>query len=258
MWKCMASVFIICGIAIPASRLIAEAQSVPEKLLVGDVKVETIASYKGPEPLPKPSETLVRDFGVSSDVITIDDSAGARLLGRGPVHRTLDGSSGQDSSPEAAAQHVRASFAKALIAELQKASVSAGRFETVSTAPPDALVISGEFTAINEGNKSKRVMIGFGRGASDVRAHVTVALTTEKLPIVLSEFTLNSESGKKPGAAATMGVGSAGASVATGSMGDRQATVESDASRMGKAVAQQIETLMAKPKWITLQKTEAK
>jgi len=39
-------------------------------------------------------------------------------------------------------------------------------------------------------------------------AHVTVALTTEGQPLVPSEFNLKSESGKKPGAAATMGVGS--------------------------------------------------
>ncbi len=86
-------------------------------------------------------------------------------------------------------------------------------------------------------------MIGFGRG--DVQARVTVSLTTGTQPIVLSVFHLKSASGKKPGVAATMGVGSAAGSVATGSVGDKRATVEADASRMAKALAKQIEELMA-------------
>lgn len=75
-------------------------------------------------------------------------------------------------------------------------------------------------------------------------------LTTDQKPIVLEEFDLNSESGKKPGAAATMGIGTAAAGVATVSVGDKHATVEADASRMAKAIATQIEQVMASQKWI--------
>jgi Domain of unknown function (DUF4410) len=125
--------------------------------------------------------------------------------------------------------------------------------------PTYMMLVHGEFTAINEGNRSKRVMVGFGRGASAVQAHVTVSPTTEVQPIVLSEFNLKSESGKRPGAAATMGIGSAAIGVATGSVGDKRATLEADASRMAKAVAKQIETVMATQKWLwPPQQTEAK
>jgi hypothetical protein len=56
-----------------------------------------------------------------------------------------------------------------------------------------------------------------------------------------------------------MGIGSAAIGVATGSVGDKRATLEADASRMAKAVAKQIETVMATQKWLwPPQQTEAK
>ena len=54
-------------------------------------------------------------------------------------------------------------------------------------------------TAIDEGNKIKRVMIGFGRDASDVRTHVTVSSFTNGKKTVVLEFDLNSTSDKKRG-----------------------------------------------------------
>src|SRR5262249_53779930 len=100
-------------------------------------------------------------------------------------------------------------FSDTLEKELGKTSIP-----FVSASPEAAvniLIVRGEFTKIDEGNRSKRVMIGFGRGATDVQAHVTVLLDNgSSAPVVLSKFKLNSASGKKPGAAATMGVGSAG------------------------------------------------
>ena len=96
---------------------------------------------------------------------------------------------------------------------------------------------------MEQGNKTLRMMIGFGRGASDVRAHVVVSLMTQGNPIVLAEFNLDSESGKKPGAAATMGTGSAAASVGTSGATDSKATVEEDTSRRAEVVAKEIEEI---------------
>jgi hypothetical protein len=97
------------------------------------------------------------------------------------------------------------------------------------------------------------MMIGLGRGASDVKAHVVVSMMTKKGPVVMADFNLNSESGKKPGAAAGMGVGSAGvaaADVAISGAEDHGATVESDTARMAKTVAKQIESMMMTQKWV--------
>lgn len=244
---------IVTAAIVLAAPAITKAQNAAEKLLVGDAKVKTIRNYDGPSPLPKPDGIVVYDFAVPTEVITMDESMASRLRRR---HLALLGTN-SDSSPEAVAQQIQKSFSKTLVNDLQKASVQVERADGTDRIPAHTLVVQGEFTTVNEGNKSKRVMIGFGRGASDVQAHVTVSLTTGAQPLLISEFNLKSASGKKPGAAATMGVGSAGAAVAAGSVGDRKATVQADASRMATAVANQIETLMVSQKWIPPRQTKA-
>jgi len=65
------------------------------------------------------------------------------------------------------------------------------------------------------------------------------------------EFNLNSESGKKPSALATMGTGSIALGAAVGDVGDKKGTVQADSSRMAKAVAKQIEEFMKSQQWIS-------
>jgi hypothetical protein len=245
--------WILAGIASLAMPL--NAENAAKKLFVGDTKVEIIKRYQG-DPLPKPDKTQIYDFAVPPSVISVDQSPAGRMHRPG---RRVEGA--QPSSPEALAHQVQASFSKALLRELQQASVPA---ESVTGAagsplPPHTLFVNGELTAINQGNKTKRVLIGFGKGASDVQAHVTVSLTTEQQPVVLVEFNVKSQSGKKPGAAATVGAGaatmgtvsaaSAAAGVAAGGVEDTAATVEADASRMAKGVAKQIVETLSVQKW---------
>jgi len=231
---------------------VLSAENVAKKVLVGEAKVEVVAKYQG-DPLPKPEHVLAYDFAVSPEVISIDESPAARLHRRRAAAEAA-------SSPEAVARQVQAAFSKELVKELQQASVPAAAVtEADSSPPPRSLQVKGEFTAIDQGNKTKRVLIGFGKGASDVQAHVTVSLVTEQEPVTLLEFNVKSQSGKKPGAAATVGAGaatmgtvsapSAAAGVGAGGVLDRAATVEADASRMAKTVAKQIAQLMTSQPW---------
>jgi hypothetical protein len=245
--------WIVAGIAWIVAGMAAalHAQNAAKKLLVGDAKVDVIAKYQG-DPLPQPEKVLVSDFDVSPDVVSLDASPAAR------VHRRRAAAEAA-SSPEAVARQVQAAFSKALVKELQQASVPAAAVAGADTPPPRTLLVKGEFTAVNQGNKTKRVLIGFGKGASDVQAHVTVSLVTEQEPALVLEFNVKSQSGKKPGAAATVGAGaatmgtvsapSAAAGVGAGGVFDQTATVEADASRMAKAVAKQIAQLMTSQPW---------
>jgi hypothetical protein len=53
------------------------AKNSAEKILIGDIKVTMIQSYSGKDKLPKPAQTLVYEFNVPIDVVTIDKSAAA-------------------------------------------------------------------------------------------------------------------------------------------------------------------------------------
>jgi hypothetical protein len=206
-----------------------------------------ISTYNGCEALAKPEKIMIQDFTPVGDIV-VDESAAARL------HRrlSLKHGSDEDSTPEVLTQQVRAAFSKTLMEEFTKANVQSERsFDGGGTPAAAVLIIQGEFIAINEGNKSKRITIGFGRGASDIRTHVVVSSLLKGTKTVVLEFNLNSASGKKPGAAATMGAGSLAVGAAVGDVGDKKGTVEADASRMAKAVAKQIEAFMISQKWIS-------
>jgi hypothetical protein len=237
----------------------------------GDAKLVVADHYSGAA-LPKPTRVVITDFAVPADDITVDDSLAARL------HRRLMARFGKDddSSPEILAQHVQAAFFDGLSAELKKANVPSGRatadhaFASGATADgatserivsdhaaggdaksaaPSELLISGQFTTIDEGNKTKRELIGFGRGASDIKTHVTITSVTAGRSTVVLEFDMTSESNKQPGAAITGG-SSLAVGAAVSAVGDRKSTVEADASRMGKLVAKQVEGLVSEQKWV--------
>jgi Domain of unknown function (DUF4410) len=233
--RCVAVVTILTD-----ASLILRAQNAVEKVLVGETEVTTIQSYKSDASTPKPVQVVVFDFKVPKEVITLDHSPAAHVLSHDPIAR-MKHDQGRDESPASVAANVQAEFSKTLITELGKTSIPVAS-AVGSDAPVNALTIRGDFTDVNLGNKTKRMMIGFGRGASDVKAHVVVSLIADKGPIVLAEFELKSQSGKKPGAAAT--------SVAASGAMDGKATVEGDTARMAKAVARQIEATMTRLQWI--------
>jgi hypothetical protein len=243
------SIVVAVMLAVGAATL--HAQNAAKKFLDGEAKVTMLNSYTG-EPLAKPTETVVYDFVLPGDAIAMDNSPAARLLGHGPISQ-LKGDP-NDSTPANVAANVQAAFSKTLVNELKKTPVPEPRVaKSGAEVPVNALMVHGDFTKVNEGDKTKRMIIGLGRGASDVKAHVVVAMMTKDGPVKVAEFDMDSKSGKKPGAAATMGVGSAAmaaASVAMNGATDGKSTAEGDASRMAKAVAKEIESVMTTQGWV--------
>jgi hypothetical protein len=225
------------------------AQNTAEKILVGDTKVTVVAEYKGTEKLAAPTLIVLHDFDVPSEIITVDHSPLAHMPHVPILHKKSDG---DDTSPSTIADKVQMAFTKDLMANLKKSSIPV----TVSPlgANPETaagtLIIRGDFTTVKQGNKTARVMIGLGRGASDVQAHVVITLITADSPILLSEFNVNAASSKKPGAVETMGVGVA-ASAAADTAVDGKATVEGDTSRIAKAVAKALTNIMIARQWMS-------
>lgn len=226
-------------------------QNAVENVVAGKTKVTMIKSYKGTTKLSEPTQAVVYDFKVPSDVITIDKSPVARVTSYGPIAQ-LKGEPGQETSPTAVAANVQAAFSETLVKEMKKASIPTTRASggAASDPPANTLTVCGEFTAVKQGKKARRILIGFGSGASDVKAHVVVSMMTTSGPVVLAEFDLSSASGKMPGAVASAGMAPiAGAAVSAGT--DGRSSVKSDASRMAKVVAQQVESIMKTQQWAT-------
>src|SRR2546428_4103288 len=73
----------------------------------------------------------------------------------------------------------------------------------------------GQFLTMDEANRLRRMVIGFGVGGTDLRTKVQVYQGTEAAPLLLQEFETKAESSKKPGMGPMVGVGAAATSAAS-------------------------------------------
>jgi hypothetical protein len=236
----------ICFIALAA--LAAHAANPDTRVgtvVTGRAKLQLLYRYDTSNILPKPDRVVIEDFPTEGEVVMEKHRFHHH-------HHFLHPESDRDASPEELIQHVQDAFAKTVIGSLEKEKVKTERVEDVDSESGTALIIRGEFIGVNQGNARKRIMIGFGRGASDIKTHVVLTLVANGRCTVLLDGNINSQSGKEPGAlASTGGVGVAAGTV-VGTVGDnRSGTVEADAARMGKLVAEQTLSIMTAEKWLS-------
>jgi hypothetical protein len=232
----------ICLVALAAHT--ATAQNRVGNIVTGRAKIQLLYRYDGSTLSPRPDRVVLQDFPTEGEVV-LEKS-------RFHHHHLLHHESNEDASPEELMQHVRDTFAKTVIERLEKDNVQTERVLDASMKNEPELIIRGEFISVNQGNARKRIMIGFGRGASDIKTHVVLSLVANGRCTVLLDFNVNSQSGKEPGAlASTSGVGIAAGTV-VGTLGDeRSATVEADAARTGKLVVEQTLSVMTAENWMS-------
>jgi hypothetical protein len=118
---------------------------------------------------------------------------------------------------------VQDSFAKSFNSLFGKQNIVADRVPDANAISGPALIVQREFIVVNQGNATKRIMLGFGRGASDIRAQVVISLVSEGRKTLLLDCNINSQSGKKPGAIVGMGGGTVAVGAAAGDVGEVQA-----------------------------------
>lgn len=119
----------------------------------------------------------------------------------------------------------------------------------VAVVGSNVIVVDGEFTNISEGNRLRRLVIGFGAGASILDTKVDVVQKTAASTRQIIDFTTHADSGKMPGAAVTGGAGAAaggsaavviGANVA---MGGAKTYTSATGFLAGKTADQIVQTL---------------
>lgn len=202
-----------------------------------------------PMRLAKPERLLVHDFAVAAEDVALDRAVGAQLLQR------LQGTSQSEGQLE-----VGRATAQALSVELVKAIQKLGfAADRAAGAPPtgNVLVSEGQFVSIDEGNRLRRMVIGLGAGATEVKTQVQVYAVTPTGRKLVQEFETTAQSSRKPGMAETMGAGAAirGAqAVAVGAgvgvVSEYGETVEADARRTAQAVADKLKPFFINEGWI--------
>jgi hypothetical protein len=143
----------------------------------------------------RPNQIVVYPLASNPAEVTLNQSI---------VQRAYRNVSGEDES--ASQQKIATDTASALC--LKVASILTARgFKAVclkrgdSVTDNNSLIVDGEFTDLSEGNRLRRLVVGFGAGASslDTSVHVYQRTSTGSQPLI--DFTTHADSGKMPGAA---------------------------------------------------------
>jgi len=202
-----------------------------------------------------PIRVLVQDFQVTPQAVRLDSGIGPRLM------RTLQG----DDPAANEALEVRDAIAQSLLDDIRRMGLPAERALPGTPAQPSDVLVRGEIIRIDEGNRARRVAIGFGAGKSSVEASAQVYYVQgNDQPRLLETFDGNANSGHKPG----MGVGAAsaaaGESVAplavSGALGvhGERAGVAGEAEHLGHRIAYDLGQYFVRQGWIAASSAPAR
>lgn len=152
--------------------------------------------------MARPGRVLIFDLAITDAEIRANQALGARIA---------DGlSSETPSERELEIGHAVAdTMSEDLVAGIGELGLRAVRSRSPDDIRPGDVVVFGHFLDIDEGNRLRRLVIGFGAGGSTVDARLEVITPLDGQLVRLLEFTTHADSGHMPGAAATMGVGAA-------------------------------------------------
>jgi hypothetical protein len=186
---------------------------------------------------------VVYNFAATPEEVELNKSAFNR------VRMRMNGAKQDDQTK--LAHKVVDDFSESLIQDLRKTGLAVSQGIAGELPPDNSLAVQGDFLAIDEGNRTRRIAIGLGAGASKVVTHVECYVKQPAENIMLSEFKATSKSSRKPGAAETMGVGAApeAAAAVSGATEVKQGA-EGDTKRMAKAVAKEITKVLKSQGWI--------
>jgi hypothetical protein len=193
-------------------------------------------TYGENERLPRPHRIIVYHFAATPEDIPSNDPL-ADLYEKPERPQSADEISvGRKLGAELAAELVKGINELGLHAEEAKTETPPARGD---------LVIRGAFVSIKEGSRLKRVLIGFGAGAGEIKTLVEVYEITAKGPRPLVSEEIESKGGKLPGmvfaVAAAVVTGPAGLAVSpVATAGTAGAAGEAAAGSGGVNVAKEL------------------
>jgi hypothetical protein len=188
------------------------------------------APFAAPPPI-----VYVSDFELDVANVTPDSGPGQRvrrlrgLLPGGP------GPLGQDKNPQDHAKHIVDEMADALTADLKKGGVDARRSAPGQPLPAVGWQVRGVFLNVDDGNRLRRAMVGFGAGQNNIQVAVSCdSLAAAALP-PLYQAIEEGDSKNKPGAAIKLNPYVIAAKFVMAS-GDEKKTIKKTAQQISDAV----------------------
>lgn len=201
--------------------------------------------------LTRPDVILVYPFAASGAAVT---------LSGGLLSRAMEAA---ENTPEAqqreqVAQQVTQVLGQKLVKRIQDLGMPAELASVTTPVQSSSLSIEGRILSIDEGNPTRRMVIGLGAGSSEVKTLVQVYSTTSDGRRLVEDFHTTVKSSLKPGMAGPIGAGAAAARVAESAVVSggvtaltaHSQTVEGDAEAAAKAIAKQLAKFFVQQGWI--------
>ncbi len=149
-------------------------------------------SYLGDQSLPRPTRIIVYDFAATAD----DVAASSAITGKSKRRSTP-----QTANEIRLGRELGRRVALALVKKILAMGLPAERFGAGPLPQIGDYVITGEFVSIDEGDRLKRMIIGFGAGASKLMTAVEKYRITATGPQLLGSAEFEAKGGKAPGMA---------------------------------------------------------
>jgi hypothetical protein len=220
-------------------------------LLVGCASTEVTErqTYAG-EKLARPDRIIVDDFAATPDEVPADSAAASASAGAATPQTPKDIEEGRKLGAEVARQ---------LVMDLQNMGLPAVQAAGQPAPRVGDIVIKGSFVSIEEGSAGKRVLLGFGSGAADLKTVVEGYQMTAQGLRKLGGGQVNSGGNKTPGVVVPLAVMAATANpiglVVVGGMKaygevSGSSTIEGRAKPTADEIAAQLKVAAEKQGWI--------
>ena len=176
-------------------------------------KKATVTSEQSltPASATPPTVIYVADFTLPPGIIQSEEGV---LSGRpGPVGRVGERLSGASTDRAARARQLVDLMAESLVKDLTKAKFRAIRLTPDTQPPTQGWLVRGAFTAVDEGNRLQRSMIGLGQGQTDIQVLSCIDDLSQGPPRPMYQVATDANSGNMVGGAPTLAFGPYGAAV---------------------------------------------
>ena len=140
----------------------------------------------------------VADFELEKSEVETEQGPLARPFGRPGLLGRLR--SGRSEDP----QKIIDLMSSQLVQDLVGHGIDARRLGPSDPFPQEGWLVRGVFVNVEQGNRLRRAVIGFGAGQSDLQVAVSVSNLRQGAPEPMYEIDSEKGSGKMPGAAITL------------------------------------------------------
>ncbi len=205
--------------------------------------------YPG-QAIPRPREVLVYAFTIDPNTIQLDSGIKARL-------EAMSGSADPQAERLELADQITSAISETLVDAINRMGLIAVPAGPGARARPGDVLIQGQIVRVTAGNATRRAIIGFGAGKSEVYANVQV-LQAEPGGYArpLQTYDANANSGRTPGlglGAASAAAGHVAMAVAgsvAGTVARQRSGLAKDAADLAKKVATNVGDFFAAQGWI--------